>query len=124
MAPLRVVIADDLGAIRLLYRRTLENSGEFEVVGEAGDGAEAVRIVAATQPDMVLLDASMPLLSGLEAVPHVRACAPHTRILIVTGLDAERAKAAALSAGADGYVEKKMRPDDLLAQILTSVRIG
>lgn len=114
----RVVIADDAPAIRLLFRRLLETSPSFEVVGEAADGGEAVRLAESEHPDLVLLDLAMPVIDGLEAIPALRRCSPTTRIVVLSGFDANRMENEALACGADAYIEKRLLPDALLARIL------
>lgn len=111
--PFRVLVADDAPGIRLLMRHILEGSGEFEVVGEAVDGQQAVDLAAATQPDLVMLDLVMPSLDGVEAIPKIRACSPASRILVLSGLSGtEMADQVAVTA-ADGYVEKGQHPDEI-----------
>ncbi len=101
----RVVLADDAPDVRLLLRIQLERMG-LEVVGEAVNGLEAVELVEAHSPDVVLLDLSMPLMDGLEATRTIRAAHPDMRIVIVSGYGADSMSAAAMEAGADSYVEK------------------
>ena len=114
--PIRVLLADDTATVRLVLRRTLESSKAFEVVGEAVDGAEAVAMAASLQPDMVLLDLSMPVLGGLEAIPRIRRCAPGARVVVLSGYASDHAGPVAVGAAA--FLEKQQRPDDLLASLL------
>jgi PAS domain S-box-containing protein len=116
-APLRVLIADDASAIRMLLRQILERSRAFVVVGEAADGEAAVRLASTEHPDLVLLDLAMPVLDGLEAIPLIRACSPETQIVVLSGFTAERMERKALDQGADAYIEKRDRPDKLLARL-------
>lgn len=101
--PIRVVIVDDHDEIRLLVRVWLEGDRAFEVVGEAADGRRAIDVVAATQPDAVVLDVEMPVLSGLDALPSLREAAPSCAVVVFSASDRER---DALDAGATAYVSK------------------
>lgn len=115
---IRVLVADDTATLRLLLRRTLEASNAFEVVGEAADGAEAVALADALQPDMVLLDLSMPVLGGMEAIPQIRRCAPDARVVVLSGFTPDRVGSRALKVGAVAILEKQQRPDELVANLL------
>jgi PAS domain S-box-containing protein len=116
--PIRVLLADDTASVRLLLRGTLEASRDFEVVGEAGDGAQAVEMAAALQPDMVLLDLAMPVLSGMEAIPQIRSRAPDARVVVVSGYAPDLMGRQALEVGAAAFLEKQKRPRELLASLL------
>ncbi|MBV8296744.1 MAG: response regulator, partial [Acidimicrobiia bacterium] len=76
--PIRVVLADDSDDVRDMLRMALEWDGRFDVVGEAGNGEEAVRLVSEHQPDAIFLDLVMPVLDGLKAIPRIRASSPET----------------------------------------------
>ena len=104
--PIRVVLADDTAEYRLLLRIILEADGRFEVVGEAADGAEAIRVTAAEQPDVLVLDLAMPVLDGLQAIPEIRAGSPDTAIVVLSGFARGRLDRLALASGAAAYVEK------------------
>jgi DNA-binding NarL/FixJ family response regulator len=105
MSALRVVLADDhvdfLDVLDLAV--TVEG---HEVVGIAHDGVIAVDVVGASQPDLLLLDLNMPTVGGLEALPAIRAVAPRTRVVVLTGFRCEELADAVLAAGADGYLVK------------------
>ena len=103
---LRVVLADDTAEYRLLLRLILEQDGRFEVVAEAADGAEAVRVTTAEQPDALVLDLTMPVMDGLQAIPGVRAGSPETAIVVLSGFARGRLDRDALARGASAYVEK------------------
>ena len=85
----------------------------MELVGDAADGAEAVRLILEQQPDVVLLDLRLPELSGIEVMRHVRGQAPRTRFLVLTTYDTDEYIAPALAAGAHGYLLKDAEPDQL-----------
>jgi DNA-binding NarL/FixJ family response regulator len=112
-----VVIADDAEDIRYLLRLVVESHEGYEVVGEAGDGREAVDLVASHQPELILLDVSMPVMDGLEAIPLIREASRETKILMVSGLDASYVEAAARELGANGYLEKGISPKELIREI-------
>jgi DNA-binding NarL/FixJ family response regulator len=104
--------------MRELVKLTLERSGRFEVVGEAADGAQAVEQAAELLPDIVLLDLSMPVLSGMEALPRIRAVAPAAKVVVLSGLDRSRMEPEAMAGGAVGYLEKGLRPKQLVDELL------
>ena len=104
--PVRVLVVDDAEDLRLVVRLTLERDAGFAVVGEAGDGDEAVRAAEALQPDIVLLDLDMPGAGGLEVLPALRAAAPQAQVVILSGLPRASVEDRARAAGAVGFLEK------------------
>src|SRR6266700_4112852 len=104
--PIRIFIVDDVTELRTLVRLTLEGDPSIVVVGEAADGHEGAEGVARTQPDIVLLDLSMPDMDGLEAIPLMRERAPDARIVVLSGHEAGRISLEALDQGATRYVNK------------------
>ncbi|MCU1590953.1 MAG: hypothetical protein JWP11_2209 [Frankiales bacterium] len=114
---LRVMLADDAEDIRLLLRLTLTTGHGFDVVAEAGDGEEAVRLAAQHRPDVILLDLSMPVMDGLQAIPEIRRTSPETRIVILSGFDEARMKPVAMELGADAYLEKGEAMADLVGRL-------
>jgi len=102
----RVLLADDSPDVRLLLRLTLATEPAFEVIGEASNGAEAVELARSLQPDVVVLDLSMPVMDGLQAIPELLRASPSTRIVVLSGFDEDRMKQAALDLGAHDYLEK------------------
>ena len=119
--PLRVVLADDQALVRAGFRLILERAG-IAVVGEAGDGVEAVEVTRATSPDLVLMDVRMPGLDGIEATRLVTAAHPAVRVLVLTTFDLDEYVHAAVRAGASGFLLKDVRPDDLVHAVHTVAR--
>ena len=113
-----VVLVDDMVELRSLIKLTLERSGRFEVVGQAGNGREGVEVAAATEPDLVLLDVSMPVMDGLEALPIICRTVPSTTVVMLSGFSEARLGAEASAGGAAAYLEKGLAPDALVARLL------
>lgn len=103
--PVRTVIIDDTPDLRQLLRLALGRGG-FEVVAEAGDGRHGIDVVRETRPDLILLDLSMPVMDGLEALPPIRRLVPRATIVVLSGFGATQMSERAVAAGADGYVQK------------------
>jgi DNA-binding NarL/FixJ family response regulator len=114
---LTAVIVDDTPDIRMLTRMALEMDGAITVVAEAENGLQGIDVVAAHQPDVVLLDMAMPVMDGLEALPHIKQASPRTRVLVVSGFDTGTMLDSAAEAGADGYVQKGLPPAALLERV-------
>lgn len=113
---IRAVLVDDTVEIRVLVRFALQRVG-IVVVGEAADGKAGVEVVAEQRPDVVVLDISMPVMDGLEALPLMRAAHPAVRIVMLSGFQASMVGDAALERGADAFVEKGRLPE-LVSTIL------
>ncbi|HEX6712348.1 MAG TPA: response regulator transcription factor [Thermoleophilaceae bacterium] len=103
---IRVVLVDDVPELRLLVRLALEEDPGIEVVGEAANGREGVDVVEANDPDVVLLDLSMPDMDGLEAIPLMRRHARNARVVVLSGHEAGRISLEALDQGASRYINK------------------
>jgi DNA-binding NarL/FixJ family response regulator len=116
-----VLLCDDHKGFRTLLRYTVEEDPRLEVVGEACDGRSGIRAVAELRPDVLLLDISMPSIDGLEAIAEIRELAPGTRIVALSGFEAERMAGPALAAGAHAYVEKGGEPAALRSAIRAAV---
>jgi len=114
-----VVLADDQALVRTGFRMILAETDDIEVVGEAGDGDEAVRVVAAAGPDVVLMDVRMPGTDGIAATRRIRAAEPAPRVLILTTFDLDEYVYAGLRAGASGFVLK----DALAPELISAVRV-
>ena len=120
-----VLVVDDQPLVRQAVRDILTDSGDIEVVGEASDGHEAVRAVAATSPDVVVMDIRMPHLDGIAATAQICAgpSAGTTRVLVLTTFEDDEYVVAALRAGASGFVGKGAEPDDIVRAVRT-VHLG
>lgn len=114
---IRVLIADDHAIVREGIRRLLETQDDLEVAGEAADGVEAVRLARDADPDVVLLDLSMPGPGGTSVIVAIRRQAPRTRVLVVTMHEEDAYVRSALDAGAAGYVVKHVDGNALVAAI-------
>ncbi|SCE95218.1 response regulator [Micromonospora mirobrigensis] len=115
----RIVIADDQALVRAGFRMVLDSQPDLEVVGEAIDGADALRVVERTRPDLVVMDVRMPTMDGVEATRRIcldRPAGP-PRVLVLTTFDTEADAFAALRAGASGFLLKNVPPEELLAAI-------
>lgn len=121
--PMRTLVVDDVADLRSLWVGAFSGNG-FEVVGEAADGLEGCRLAEILQPDLVLLDLAMPVLSGLEALPRLRAACPEARIVVLSG-PPDRAMARRVRrAGADDYLEKGVSVAQLRARVLALLDPG
>lgn len=115
----RVLLVDDNDDLRRLLRIQLERTGRYQIVGEAADGHEAVRLATQLQPRIVLLDLSMPVMDGLQALPLILDAVPEVRVVVLSGFDQGTMSVRALAAGAARYVEKGMTMH--LADVLDDV---
>lgn len=114
---IRVVVADDHAVVRRGLDQLLATADDIALVGSAADGEEAVELVGSLRPDVVLMDLSMPVLDGIDATRRIVADGPGVRVVVLTSLADDRHIAAALRAGAIGYVLKHADADDLLDAI-------
>ncbi len=113
----KVLVSDDHQLLRQALRRALEDSG-FDVVAEAGDGEEAVRLVSVLRPDVVVMDVTMPVLDGIEATRRIHAATGHTKVLVLTMHDEDALRVKALRAGAVGFLTK----DSAMQEVVETVR--
>ena len=113
----RIVIAEDHTILREGLRMLLSCKADFEVVGEARDGLEAIRTVDSLKPDLILLDLSMPRMNGIEAIEDIRKLSPSTKILVLTVHKTEEHILTALKAGADGYILKEATHTELMLAV-------
>lgn len=122
--PVSVLIADDSEVVRGALRRLLERDRLFRVVGEAGDGDEAVRLARELRPDVVLMDIRMPRLDGLQATRLIKADRPEARVIILTVHEEDTYRQAAGESGADAFLPKKADIEELLFTIRGFGRSG
>jgi DNA-binding NarL/FixJ family response regulator len=111
---IRVLIADDHAIIRNGLEQLLSTAADIEIVGTVGDGASAVSMALAEQPDVVLMDLSMPVLDGIEATRQIAIARPQVHVVVLTSFSDNRRIIEALKAGATGYLLKHAGPDELL----------
>jgi DNA-binding NarL/FixJ family response regulator len=112
----RVVVVDDQPDMRDLVSLIIDDEDDFDVVGTAGDGAEAVRVVGELEPDLVVLDVAMPVMSGVEALKCLRLGSPDTRIVILTAHPRDTVDPAAHRL-ADAYLDKAIVATDLVQRL-------
>ena len=117
-----MLLADDHAVLRSGLRLLLTSQNEFEVVGEASSGTETLFLAEQLQPDLILLDLSMPVLGGLDALPTLLKLVPYARILILTMHDDPQYLRQALEHGASGYVLKKAADTELISAIHAVLR--
>jgi DNA-binding NarL/FixJ family response regulator len=119
---IRVVVADDQGMVRAGFRSLLESEPDIEVIGEAGDGAEACEVVGRLDPDVVLMDIRMPVMDGLAATSRLVSAGARCRVLVLTTFDLDEYVFGALQAGASGFLLKDAPADDLAESIRVVAR--
>ena len=117
MPKIRVLLAEDHAIMREGVREFIGRESDMEVVGEAGDGEEAVKLTSQLKPDVVVMDIRMPKLNGIEATKQIKAKLPNTAILILTAYDSDQYIFALLEAGAAGYLLKGIRTHELIDAI-------
>jgi len=119
-----VLVADDHSVVRQGIRHVLEGESDLKVCAEAADGEEVLELVEKHRPDLVMLDITMPRLSGLEALERIRAKYPGVKTVLISFRADPPIIQSAVSLGADGYLLKNARPDEILAAIREVMRGG
>jgi DNA-binding NarL/FixJ family response regulator len=117
VTPIRVLVVDDHPVVRDGIRGVFAGDDEFEVVGEAGDGADAVRQTKQLDPDVVLMDLRMPTMGGVEAIQRLQELGHRARVLVLTTYDTDRDVLPAVEAGATGYLLKDAPRDELVRAV-------
>ena len=116
MAPVRILLADDHSLVRQALRSLLEKH-EFQVVSEASDGQEALRVGMETNPEVAILDISMPILNGIDVARELSKSSPRTKVLLLTQHDEDQYVTEAMRAGVKGYVLKSQAAGDLVSAV-------
>jgi DNA-binding NarL/FixJ family response regulator len=114
---IRILVADDQPLVRSGFRMILDERPDLELVGEAGDGEEAIRVAAELDPDVILMDIRMPTLDGVEATRRIVDSGRRARILVLTTFDLDEYVYAAVRAGASGFLLKDVQPGELVDAI-------
>jgi two-component system NarL family response regulator len=120
---IRVMIADDHALFRQALKTVLDGEPDLELVAEASDGEEAVRVAEECAPDVVLMDVRMPKLAGIEAARQLKESAPTTKVVMLTVSDDEEDLFDAIKAGASGYLLKEINPDEV-ARAVRQIQAG
>lgn len=123
MEKIRVLLAEDHVVVREGTRELIQREQDMEVVGEAGDGEQAIELAATLRPDVVIMDIAMPKVNGIEATKRIKELYPTTAVLILTAYDNEQYIFALLEAGAAGYLLKNVRRSELIDAV-RAVRAG
>lgn len=117
MSKIRILLADDHALVRQGTRELLEREGDLEVIAEASNGEEAVRLACELSPDIALMDIAMPKLNGIEATRQIKASQSKVSVLVLTAYDDDQYIFALLEAGAAGYLLKNVSADELIVAI-------
>jgi len=112
-----IVLVDDQAIVRAAFKSLLERIPHFTVVGDAGDARSAIELIGRVRPDLVLLDITMPGLSGIDAVAPIKRASPRSRVLMASQHEGQKFVRQALMAGADGYLSKDSEPEELALAI-------
>jgi DNA-binding NarL/FixJ family response regulator len=119
MVPIRVILADDHPVMRLGIRNLLSRSDKINVIGEAGNGFDAIRMVGELKPDVLLLDMEMPGMDGVEVARRLREAESPVRILVLSAYDDRQYILSVLEQGASGYLTKDEAPDTIIDAVVS-----
>jgi NarL family two-component system response regulator LiaR len=117
MSKIRVLIADDHAVVRDGTRRMLEQEADMEIVAEAADGSEAVKLAGTSKPDVAIIDIAMPVMDGIEATKQIKSLYPSVAVLILSAYDDDQFVFGLLEAGAAGYLLKSVRGRELIEAV-------
>lgn len=117
MEKIRILLAEDHVVVREGTRKLLESQPDFVIVGEASNGEEAIELARKLRPELVIMDISMPKVSGIEATKQIKALYPSTAVLVLTGYDYDEYVFALIEAGAAGYLLKDTSGDELVSAV-------
>jgi len=117
MGRIKILLADDHVVVRQGTRQLLERERDMEIIAEAGDGEEAVRLASQLKPDVIIMDVAMPKLSGIEATRQIKELLPSAIVLVLTGYDYDEYIFSLLEIGAAGYLLKDVSGDELIDAI-------
>lgn len=121
---IRILIVDDHSVVRRGLEQLLDSHPDMTVVGSAADGEQAVTMAAELQPDVILMDLSMPVLDGVQATKQITAATPDVHVVVLTSFADQRRILDALAAGAAGYILKDADPDELVAAVQAAAEGG
>jgi DNA-binding NarL/FixJ family response regulator len=121
---IRILLADDHAMVRAGLEQLLSSYDDLDVVGLASNGRDALRLVHALQPDVVLMDLAMPIMDGIEAIREIKKAYPDIAVIALTTFQDPRQVASALDAGAAGYLVKDVEPEVLVAGVRSAVKGG
>ena len=121
MSKIKLLIVDDHPLVRHGLRRILERENEIEVVGEAGDGQDAIDVTSQTQPDVILMDINLPTMNGLQAMRAIKHSTPRVAVVMLTAYNNPTQLFHAMRGGASAYFPKEVAPTELLRGLQTSV---
>ncbi len=120
--PISILLVDDHAVVRFGLKAYLDAQPDFSVAGEAGTGAEAVRLVEELAPDVVLMDLAMPGMDGIEATSRIRRASPHTQVVVLTSFHADAHIFPAIKAGALSYLLKDVGPEEVAEAVRSAAR--
>ena len=112
--PIKILVADDHAVVRQGFRRILEAQQDLQVVGEAANGREAIRLAQELRPDLVLLDVSMPELNGVEATRRLKESSQYVKVLVLSMMPEQEVAVRLLMAGADGFISKQSAVEEVV----------